>query len=141
LPIALKLTWSTNIIGVSLNITDSTYTFNDACPETYKLVATDNNGCKDSIGFTINETTIGVNDINVNSFSIYPNPANKVLIIKNLNKESQINIFDITGRIIYAENILTSDTELNIDNWKDGIYTVQVITEGKIANQKLVIAK
>jgi hypothetical protein len=72
---------------------------------------------------------------------MYPNPANKILIINNLSKESQINIFDITGRIIYAENILTSDTELNIDNWKDGIYTVQVITEGKIANQKLVIAK
>ncbi|MFY7732063.1 MAG: LamG-like jellyroll fold domain-containing protein [Bacteroidia bacterium] len=141
LPIDLKLTWSTNIIGLSLNITDSTYTFNDACPETYKLVATDNNGCKDSIGFTINEPTIGVSDINVNSFSMYPNPANKILIINNLNKESQINIFDITGRIIYAENILTSNTELNIENWKDGIYTVQVITEGRIANQKLIIAK
>ena len=64
-----------------------------------------------------------------------------ILIINNLSKESQINIFDITGRIIYAENILTSNTELNIENWKDGIYTVQVITEGKIANQKLVIAK
>lgn len=141
LPIALKLTWSTNIIGISLNITDSAYTFNDACPETYKLVATDNNGCKDSISFTINEPTIGVNDINVNSFSMYPNPANKILIINNLSKESQINIFDMTGRIIYAENILTSSTELNIENWKDGIYTVQIITEGKIANQKLIIAK
>ncbi len=141
LPIALKLTWSTNIIGLNLNITDSAYTFNDACPETYKLVATDNNGCKDSINFTINEPTIGVNDINENTFSMYPNPANKILIINNLSKESQINIFDITGRIIYAENILTSNTKLDIENWKDGIYTVQVITEGKIANRKLVIAK
>ncbi|MFA9214052.1 MAG: T9SS type A sorting domain-containing protein [Candidatus Methylacidiphilales bacterium] len=141
LPIALKLTWSTNMIGTNLNITDSAYTFTNVCPETYKLIATDNNGCKDSTIFTINEPTIGVNDINENTFNIYPNPASKILVIKDAIKNSTLHIFDMTGRIIYTENILTSSTELDIENWKDGIYTVQIISDGKIANRKLVIAK
>lgn len=140
LPIALKLTWTTNTIGKNLNITDSVHTYTDMCPETYKLVATDNNGCKDSISFTISEPQVGVNQLSAQPFSIYPNPVSNMLIINNLKNDSKIIIYDLTGRIIYMENADSTNMELNVANWKDGIYTIQVIANGVSTTQKLVVA-
>ncbi|MES2381563.1 MAG: LamG-like jellyroll fold domain-containing protein [Bacteroidota bacterium] len=141
LPIALKLTWSSNTIGTNLNITDSAYTFTNVCPETYKLVVTDNNGCKDSTSFIINEPQVSVNDMYVLKFIVYPNPASNVLFISGLGKGALVSITDLTGRTVYNEQTTNSNTELNTITWKDGLYMIQVTNNGKTTIQKLIIVK
>ncbi|WP_296620873.1 S8 family serine peptidase [Marivirga sp.] len=58
---------------------------------------------------------------------IYPNPANQIIFIENLNIGDQIYLFDHTGRMILRQGVL-SDEKFNLDisSFDAGIYTLKV---------------
>ncbi|MCX6186390.1 MAG: T9SS type A sorting domain-containing protein, partial [Bacteroidetes bacterium] len=81
---------------------------------------------------------------NINSLiNIYPNPTKDIL---NINNESEENIttklMDMNGKLIdeFALNAKTLK-QMNYSNLADGIYLIQLITEGKVMQRKLVIAR
>lgn len=84
------------------------------CDETYEI-----------IHFSISEN-------NENSISVCPNPSKNELIISQndpRNGNSIIRIFDVNGRQIY-EKLLSGKNEIvNTNNWKSGIYLIQVGNE------------
>lgn len=80
--------------------------------------------------------------IDNNSIIIYPNPANNFITIKN-NKITTENfnyrIIDVTGRIV-KNGISKFNTNINIENFSDGLYTIQVELEnGEKLSKKLII--
>ncbi|MFK7772544.1 MAG: DUF4465 domain-containing protein [Saprospiraceae bacterium] len=83
---------------------------------------------------------VAVENVEANSlFEIYPNPASDFFILKNLeNENTEVAIFDMTGKLIY-NNILTDyQNEINIQNLAKGTYMVKVQTETKVASQLLI---
>ncbi len=79
--------------------------------------------------------------INNNLISIYPNPANNLIIIKN-NKTTTENfnyiIFDVTGRIV-KNGISKFNMSIDIENFSVGIYTIKIETEnGEKFSKKLI---
>ena len=67
-----------------------------------------------------------INFLNRNSLKVYPNPAKDYLIIENIDKINNIEIYNIQG-----EKILEKSVELNIETidltyLKSGIYFVRV---------------
>jgi autotransporter-associated beta strand protein len=86
------------------------------------------------------ELILNLGKTNVNEFNqltrtemfVYPNPANNVLNINfnNANfKNSNIVIFNVSGKEVLKSNMADSNTQLNIESLSSGVYFVKVSNE------------
>ena len=94
--------------------------------------------------YCVNCSSVGIqeNKLNVNSFSIYPNPAKNVLNIVSTKEEiSEIAIYNITGqKVLSIENILSQSYSINNINLPKGMYMVKVSNlDMNSQNIKLII--
>ena len=77
---------------------------------------------------TLNSVQITENEI-FPTFFIYPNPASDILNIQinNLtNPSSTLEIYDVYGRLITHENCNESLLQINISDYKSGIYIIRI---------------
>lgn len=78
--------------------------------------------------------------INYGSVFISPNPSNGFFTFNNLKKESLIEIFDITGRIICQIESKNNYCNIDLMEKEKGIYFYKVINKnGEIEKGKIVI--
>ena len=90
------------------------------------------------------QVVTGIEESAVNFIqSIYPNPANDVLMVR-LEENQQIdaiNISDLSGKIVSTPVITgTGATQaINVDNLAAGMYQLSIISNGARANQKFCI--
>ena len=77
------------------------------------------------------------------SFSIYPNPAKDEIFIslQNTNTVAKVEIFDVTGRVVFSTANYTSNLPVNISTLSNGIYTLKVMKEGKQMAKKIIIER
>lgn len=76
--------------------------------------------------FRFNTNTLSVqNEIKSKSI-LYPNPAKEYTTIFNIAKGSSVNVYDITGKLLFST--ITTDAKITLDtsNYKNGIYLVKV---------------
>lgn len=76
-----------------------------------------------------------------NNFSIYPNPTNNVLnlSVKNCLVINQINVVDLNGRTVKTiNNVLNSETEINVSDLTSGVYMLNVKTNEGVATSKFI---
>ncbi|MBL7890654.1 MAG: VCBS repeat-containing protein [Bacteroidia bacterium] len=103
---------------------------------------------RDTVTAAINTAT-GIDNASLNNaIAIYPNPANASVNVKfesALAAGAQINITDIAGRVILANNVQNVNqgqiVSLNIENINAGTYFITVRSENKNTVQKLIITK
>jgi hypothetical protein len=57
---------------------------------------------------------------------VYPNPAHNILNITTTTHQFNIQLSDITGKIIYAETINGNNTGIDVSSYSKGIYFLQV---------------
>ena len=143
--------------GTDLEVTSAT-TYNWNTGETTQVITptangwywcfvVDANGCmSDTAMFEVTNIISSVSELTKNSFEIYPNPNNGLLTIEfkdNNSKMNQINIINLTGEIIFTENVKSSNDMykklIDLSNTAKGIYFVKVISEFGEVNKKLVI--
>jgi uncharacterized delta-60 repeat protein len=77
-----------------------------------------------------------------NGIEIYPNPAKTYCNIRlpNTTENTEIKIFDVTGKIVKEEKLKGSKDEMiSLDDIKNGVYFVKVGDE--MLKEKLVITK
>jgi len=78
------------------------------------------------------------------NFSIYPNPcaAQFSIAATNFIKEKLcISIFSESGKEVWAENKLKLPIDISIENFYNGIYFVQIISDWGIVWMKFVVSK
>lgn len=95
-----------------------------------------------------NVTVISVNEINNNSvanFTAYPNPAKDQLNV-NFNIEGSQNVtvklVSVNGQVALAETFNANgnvNRTIDVSNYAQGIYFVQVVTANGVATQKVAI--
>lgn len=80
----------------------------------YKLVDTDQ---------------LGVVENQINSFKIYPNPANDAVFVSSetLAFPATATIFDMTGKLLLKKSIENSQTAIPVSGLDSGIYLLQVV--------------
>ena len=89
-------------------------------------------------------TTVGLQELNFNNEvgSVYPNPSNgnfNIHFDNNLS-EKTIQIFNVTGNIVYKKNkIKCSEVEFNLTTQPKGIYFLKVFDQNKISESKIVL--
>lgn len=90
---------------------------------------------------TVNYTVIlGLNDLNNDLFSIYPNPAQSVLNIKYEGSDAKIYVYDLQGKIVLYE-AFNYQVQLNTSILNNGLYIVKLETNKGITHEKIQISK
>jgi len=84
------------------------------------------------------EGTLDFKTSNEISFRIYPNPSSGIISIKGLQASSEINIYDTIGRKALTTSISVNNNTIDVSRL-NGIYLVQIITQGKRVTKRLVI--
>lgn len=91
----------------------------------------------------LNTSTAGINDHDANSnIGIYPNPAKDFVTLVNVKSNSIIKIIDMTGKTVYNGVVSDTHTTINMTEFINGIYFIEVNCEGAITdNRKIVVNK
>ena len=73
------------------------------------------------------EYTDAITEIDEDSFTIYPNPASDFITIETLNAlESDVVIYDLTGKIIIRKFLHSGDNKIDVKNINSGIYVISI---------------
>jgi len=95
-------------------------------------------------GFADPENYLNYSPINIKLIdnecymSIYPNPVSHYLELNtNYEKKINIKIFDITGKTLLEQDTY-KNTKINIQNFEKGIFIVQIKTQKKVTNFKII---
>jgi len=85
---------------------------------------------------TVNDCpTSGINDLDINSISAYPNPATDVLNIQSYETVESVSILSLDGKVLST----TYGQKVDISNLNSGVYLYRVTsTKGESAVSKFV---
>ena len=72
------------------------------------------------------ENTTGTDSFINQEISVYPNPSSDFLKISAFKNIDEINIYDIMGKQVYSNKTNTKTLDLNISNFKNGYYSIQI---------------
>jgi hypothetical protein len=70
----------------------------------------------------VNQSFInGLSDESLSALTIYPNPASTVAYITNA-ANATVKILNITGQVLYTNNVVSDMEQINVSNFESGIY-------------------
>lgn len=99
-------------------------------------------GCSYTESFDIVvENCLGVSEAGkAENVKVYPNPFNESLNISNAQQIANVEIRDLTGRVVYASAYNnTNQIQINTAEFVSGVYFVRMITTNNVViDQKLV---
>jgi hypothetical protein len=84
---------------------------------------------------------VSVPGMDSGNISIYPNPARNILHVNGQTKISRIRIFDLLGQMVYATDIPKNHHTIDLMDFMDGIYIIQVFHEGGFSSHRIQITK
>lgn len=62
----------------------------------------------------------------------FPNPGGNTLIIRTTMQNAHVEIYDLTGKLIYNQEITNDITSINAENWPSGMYFWKVVSTGSM---------
>ena len=80
------------------------------------------------------EAFVGIEEAHDNGLKVavaYPNPGKDVLNIRTGLKNAFVEVYDLTGKLIYNQEITENITSINTENWSNGVCIWKVIADGK----------
>ena len=86
-------------------------------------------------------TEISENKPNEITTNVFPNPVNDMINIKTNfenNEASNLQITDVTGKIVYQTTSVFLNNYFNVSNYKSGVYFVKIISKEGIFNTKFI---
>lgn len=107
---------------------------------TYVLLVEDESGCwaeSEPFEFT---GFVGINGVEENAFSIYPNPASNYIFI-DAEQATNIALTDMQGKVVYAVKDAIGKQAISTQNMANGAYLVHTTKGNKQSTTKLLIAK
>ena len=130
--------WNTGFTGPKLTVEGAEY---GVGPHTFWIRVT-NGECYAGDTIVVNFLEGGYVDMEtMPALNIYPNPASDYVNIVSENGEmSDVQVYDLTGRLIFNRQVADEVYTLNVAGMADATYFVRVIyTDGKASVSKLII--
>ena len=123
--------------------TDKTFTWieDDADEHEYCVMYVDadyNFSC--AMCITVAADPWGVGELNVVS-AIYPNPTNGNLYINTNAEMKSINIVNMLGQMVYNKTTNGTETIIDMAQFGNGIYVVNIVTENGTSVNRIVVNK
>jgi len=97
----------------------------------------------DNISIGTEPTSVNGISFSDTDFKVYPNPLSTgSLLIKLPEDATRLSIFDLTGKIIYQENVMKKEFSIDRSVFKsNGVYVVNVVTTKNSMNKKVIVMK
>ena len=94
-------------------------------------------GTQTSLQFCVNQ--VGIEFVDWNDFTVYPNPFTNQIVVNTLGA-LEVDLLDVTGKVIQHKKIDTSSTVLNfMDSLSNGTYFISVtLKDGQVKIKKLL---
>ncbi|MCX6185925.1 MAG: T9SS type A sorting domain-containing protein, partial [Bacteroidetes bacterium] len=92
----------------------------------------------------VSNSNSGIQEKEIPSTSIYPNPSNGLVTINSNQDIANVNVFDITGKAVHNQEYTNklNQTEIDLSALNNGIYFIAVqSSNGEISKSKIVLAK
>ena len=81
-----------------------------------------------------------VNDVESNNgIQIYPNPTDGELHINSNDVIKDINVTDMTGKVVLEKKVDANNVDLNLSSAPQGVYSLKVTTEKDSYVEKVVV--
>ena len=82
---------------------------------------------------------VNVNESQMSSLELFPNPANDIININLKNNiSSNYEILDISGKVLLSDSFL-NETQVNSSVLKNGIYIIRVVNDFKSFSKRITI--
>jgi hypothetical protein len=89
---------------------------------------------------TITVSPVGIDEININNaFTLQPNPTNGLIMLSSRFEMQRIEVINIAGQILLQETINSKTHQLQLQNFSEGIYFVQVVYPNGLSTVKKVV--
>lgn len=126
-------TWSTTENTTSIAVSPTIQT-------TYTVIGTDANGCSNSsiVTQSVSLCTGIAQLVYESSISVFPNPFNDVITIKNSFENYNIVIVDVLGKVVFEKQIVSSETSIDLSELKIGVYQLMVKGDTSSYTQKII---
>lgn len=85
------------------------------------------------------DQNIGIDGVDGNAITLYPNPANSTVTISGMEPQSQIAIVDMNGREVYKLHTTNAQHTIDISQFAKGAYFVRITGERTNVIRKLVV--
>ena len=124
------VSWMQNDYYTYYETDEWVWTTLDSCTE-YIFMAQGMNadsvwGPVDSVRFTTLGTPAAVENVELNSISLYPNPATEFVVVNGVELGSTVAVIDAQGRMVQEVEAVSDEVRLNVQNYVDGVYFVVV---------------
>jgi hypothetical protein len=86
----------------------------------------------------------GIPDLKSLSFlRIFPNPSDGIFKLESRNGNiiSNVNVYDLAGKLVYSKQFNTSNSELDLSAFNDGFYFLTAAQNEETIRHKLVISR
>jgi len=103
---------------------------------TVTLTASNNICTDDEFSQNIVVDTDNITEINSN-ITIFPNPNHGSFQISNINRQTKVEIYNISGKHIYSK--YSENNNLSVTGLKTGLYLIKIENNGTISYHKLII--
>lgn len=83
-------------------------------------------------------TSVGINENNTLSTSVYPNPSTSLVTIE-APANSAITVYNIDGKVCFSTTTLSAKETINLSSLEAGNYLISIMNNNNTATQKLII--
>ena len=69
----------------------------------------------------------GIEETRKHNMTVFPNPGNNSITISTALPNARVEIYDLTGKLVYNQEITDNVTSINTENWPSGMYFWKVV--------------
>ena len=91
----------------------------------------------DAVG-VIHQQTVGIDELELRTISVYPNPATNVLYVNLSSINYSLEVINLMGEVVLKAENKSNTTSLELSNLKSGVYYLKISSEGKQKQMKFV---
>jgi hypothetical protein len=74
---------------------------------------------------------MAVGSIDVSAMNIYPNPTVDAINFR-LNSNAKVYVYDTNGRLVFTQDVVAGDVNVDISGLRHGTYRVDCVSETSI---------
>lgn len=88
--------------------------------------------------YTLNIGTLAVANTSKSQVKVFPNPVVDVLNIEAASKVSNVQVFDVSGKVVSSHTLNSVKNQVDLSKLTPGVYVVNIQTEQGIQSVKIV---
>lgn len=95
---------------------------------------------RSSFDFLVNDSFVGLGAENeMSAVKVYPNPTNGMVTVELNENATNINVYDIYGKLVNAQNATMGVNTINLSNVATGVYFLRIFNENTLVGTSKIV--